>query len=53
MSDAERDAILARIARLDASTTVFTYEERDLVKQCLYACGVLYSLRFLFYPFYN
>lgn len=41
MSDAERDAILARIARLDASTTVFTYEERDLVKQCLYACGVL------------
>jgi hypothetical protein len=41
MSDADRTALLARIARLDESTTVFTYEERDLVKQCLYASGVL------------
>lgn len=42
MTDAQREDILARIARLDESTTVFTYEERDLVKQCLYACGVLF-----------
>jgi 5'-3' exonuclease len=40
VTDQERAALVAEIQRLTGATTYFTGEERELVKQLFYICGV-------------
>ena len=40
LTDEERTALLCEVQRLTTATTYFTGEERELVKQLFYICGV-------------